>query len=429
MDAPASADAFVEWHRQLTTRPPGDVRRMGRWMVLVGAGTALAAAPVSLALANGAFIAALAGALLAGAPLHRAPGFFWAAAFAGWCTLSSIAGWWRGGAFQLGNLLYAWLAWPLACAAFSDGTARRWAFRGLAVTLVVAALLALAQTLIGFDLSARPLRIGGGGPKFGHVSGFLGYHLTYGAVTVLALATATARHERGWAWAARIAAATGIVLSLARLALLGVAAAVVARLALLGGRWRLIAPVVAVALLGIGGLVLHAVRPAKFDDLVSGRDGRLAIWTVTAGMVVDAPMLGAGSAHDWKDEYARRWPEAVGWRDDLPNREPEVPHAHSSLLTIASLHGLPALALHVVFLLLLARAVRRRLTVDRDAGAAAGALIVAWLAAGLFNNLSGQGETAYAFYLQLGLLLAGGALSPPSTRPSLPGAAAQPLAP
>ena len=355
------SDAMAGWQAAIATLPPRAPRRLGLLALQAGTTVALLALPLSLAVMNIGLVLCVVGALVAWAPLYATPGFRWGVAFTACCVVSEILGWAGDGVAPTRlNLLYSWLMLPLGLAAWSDARARHPALRALVIGLLAAAALALVQFTVGYDISRRPLRVALEGARFSPVSGFLGYNLTYGAVACLAgaaLLGATRELGRGWRTTGRVAALAGVALSIARLALIG-AVAVVVRLALATGRWRRAALPVAVGALVACGLLLQQLAPEKFAGLVHFEDGRRYIWSISAGMVGDHP-LSLGGPKRFQAEYARRWPAAFGWRNDLVVRH------------------------------------------DREAAAGAAAVLAAFIVAGLFNNLVGQGETAYATWLAL----------------------------
>ena len=404
------SDAMAGWQAAIATLPPRAPRRLGLLALQAGTTVALLALPLSLAVMNIGLVLAVVGALVARAPLYATPGFRWGVAFTGCCVVSEILGWAGDGVAPTRlNLLYSWVMLPLGLAAWSDARARHLALRALVIGLLAAAALALVQFTVGYDINRRPLRVALEGARFSPVSGFLGYNLTYGAVACLtgaALLGATRELGRGWRTTGRVAALAGVVLSIARLALIGAVAAVVVRLALATGRWRRAALPVAVGALVACGLLLQQLAPEKFAGLVHFEDGRRYIWSISAGMVGDHP-LGLGGPKRFQAEYARRWPAAFGWRNDLVVREPHVNHAHNNALVIATQNGLPALVCHLGLLIAVGLAILRVARHDREAAAGAAAVLVAFIVAGLFNNLVGQGETAYATWLALALALTG----------------------
>lgn len=396
-------EALLAWHAA-TTACPQPWRRAAylalRWSTAIAA----AALPISLPLATAALVVALLAALVGRAPIHRAPGFAIAAAFSAWCLVSVAAGWTPGS--QRLSVLYSWLAFPVAYLAYHDRATRQLALRLLVATLCAALLLAVVQFVVGFDLDRRPLRVSPDGSRFAHASGFLGYHLTYGAVTALLLPVFLA--ERGTRGRAIGAAAAGaaVVVSVARLAYLGAMAGVTAFLALAAvRRARALALAALLCITAAGGMALLA--PDKLRAAATLQDGRFAIWQVTNDIIRDHPMLGVGGRRGYERAYVARWPEVVGWRDDLWVREPRMPHAHNSFLSIAAQHGLPALALYLLLMYRFARAAGQAGGRDRLAGAAAAAVLVTFVVCGQFNDLACQGETAYAFALALALALTG----------------------
>ena len=392
---------LLEWHAA-AARAEGWLRplayRVLRWSAAIGA----AALPISLALGTAALGVALLAAVLCRAPLWRAPGFTLALAFSAWC-LVSVAATWSGDSLRL-SLVYSWLAFPVAYVAFHDRATRTLALRLLAAALGAAALLAVVQFTVGFAVGHPPLRIARDGVRYAWASGFLNYHLTFGAVAALLLPVFVAEGRRGLLGG--VSAGLAVVLSVARLAYLGVVAGLVCFATLTAARrGRAFALTLLAGAAACAALAL--LSPAKLRSAMELRDGRFAIWEVTTTIIDAHPVLGVGGRKAFEREYSARWPEVVGWRTDLPMHEPTVKHAHNSFLSITALHGLPALGLYLLLLVGLARAARRIRAPDRRAGAAAVAVLVTYVVAGQFNDLAGQGETGYAFFIALALALTG----------------------
>lgn len=395
------AAPLLEWHAT-AARVEGWLRplayRVLRWSAAIGA----AVLPISLMLGTAALGVALLAALLCRAPLRRAPGFALSLAFSAWC-LVSVAVNWSGETLRL-SLVYSWLAFPVAYVAFHDRATRTLALRLLAASLSAAAVLAVGQFTVGFAVGHRPLRIASEGVRFAMASGFLNYHLTFGAVAALLLPVFLAEGRRGLVGGA--SAGLAVVISVARLAYLASVAGLVCFATLAAARrGRALALVLLAGALAFAALAL--LQPAKLRSAMELRDGRFAIWEVTTTIIDAHPVLGVGGRRAFTREYETLWPEVVGWRSDLPCHEPSVTHAHNSFLSITALHGLPALGLYLLLLVGLARAAHRATARDCRAGAAAAAVLMTYVVAGQFNDLAGQGETGYAFFIALALALTG----------------------
>jgi O-antigen ligase len=144
-------------------------------------------------------------------------------------------------------------------------------------------------------------------------------------------------------------------------------------------------------LLPVGALALVALGPERVLDRLtltdaSSRD-RYYMWQAGVDMIRDKPVFGQGPRMIQAVYPAYRWPEA-------PN--PQTPHLHNNALQIAAERGLPALAwwLWMVAAVLgdAWREVRRGAFGPAWAAAAAFSLLVAILAAGLFEYNFGDSE-------------------------------------
>ena len=391
---------LCDWHA--AARAAGTWRRRAHrllcWSTAIGA----AALPVSMPLGTAALGVGLFAALLCRAPLQRAPGFALGVIFSVWC-LVSVAVTYGGGSLRL-SLVYSWLAFAVGYVVYHDRTTRLLALRLLAASLSAAALLALAQFTVGLDPASKPLRLSPDGQRHAMAYGFLGYHLTYGAVAALVLPVFLAEGRRGIVGG--VAGALGALLSVARLAYLGAVAGTVAYATLAAvRRGRALALALVVGLTACGAMAFLA--PDKARAVLEMRDGRFAIWEVTFAIIDDHPILGVGGRSNFERDYVARWPEVVGWRPDLPFSEPKMAHPHNSFLSITANHGLPALGLYLLLLFGFVHAARRAGARHRQAGAAAAAVLVTFVVAGQFNDLAAQSETGYAFFIALALALTG----------------------
>jgi O-antigen ligase len=404
---------LAAWDAALTVLPPTHPRRIGRALLALGVMVLIPATACSIALMNLGLGLALGGALLARAPLGRVPGLWWGAALAAWGALSMVS------VIALGRhahpyngfgLLYTWLAFPVAWLACREAGTRRVVAWGLVATLAAAVALSLVQYTVGLREDLRPFRVGGGPSalRFTFANGFFSTHLTLAAV-MMALLIALAgrlRHDLPrWAgWAAVVLAATGLVLSSGRLAFVGLLAAL-AVWGVLGDRRRALAALVGGgALLAVAITVLALTQGPRLKAMLRGEDGRWMIWQTTAHLIAETPLVGSGGSRAFTERYAVLNPQLHDGRTgEFPMG---APHAHNSLLSISAEHGVPAAILYLLLLSALVLAAWRRRDQDADAWRLATALVAGMLAAGMFEHLAGDGESALVLFALLGALTA-----------------------
>lgn len=411
--------ALDAYHLHLAQLPARHPRRVGWWLMGIGTAALMGALPFGVAVQHAAFALAMVGAVVSGAPLHRMPAFRIGMVFALWQVVSMALTVWLGhhaGKPQRGlGLMYIWLVMPVALAAFHDLRVRRWAFHAVAVTTVVSTLLAAGQFFIGLDESRGRFAIDPSAPRFIHGTGFHPIHLTQGYIMALiallflhqpAIVGGLRATER---WGGSFLAVLGVFMAKARCAYLGLPAALAAVVAARGGRRLLLGGAVLVGALGIAIGALYAVSPERATEMLKGQNGRWAIWRTSVALLAEHPVIGTGGANAF----------TVGYQRLYPTLNPEVPdetkgeghaHAHSSLLTIACEHGIPAALLFLAFLgrLLHASWGMRRLAParwDLSLGVVALAMV-----AGLFENLAAHTAPSYATWMALALAMSAGSL-------------------
>jgi O-antigen ligase len=265
--------------------------------------------------------------------------------------------------------------------------------RGSRATLVVdvivtvgaaaAAYGIIQYTLLHFDsLRLRP-------------RGTLGHYMTYAGTLMLVIGLAAARlvfgtKDRKWPALVMPALLVALTMTLTRSAWVGVSVGVGLLLVLKDLRLTALIPVV-VAL-------LFALAPDSVTDRLmsvsnlrdpSSRD-RIAMLQTGAAMIRDHPFAGVGP-----NMVERVYPE---YRD-RDSVQKVNPHLHNVPLQIAAERGLPALAIWIAFVGILAAAVFRlfRTSADRTLPAAALAAIGSMLAAGNFDYNFGDSEFLMLF--------------------------------
>jgi O-antigen ligase len=242
------------------------------------------------------------------------------------------------------------------------------------------------------------------------VRGWMSHYMTYSGELMLVLCAAAARvvwgsRDRTWPALVVPALVVAISLTLTRSAWVGMCAGVGLLFVMKDLRLALVVPV-AVALLYVAAPDRISERMGSTVDITdpSNRD-RLAMAQAGAGMIQDFPLTGVGP-----DMVGRLYPE---YRPPIAVQQ-NNPHLHNVPLQIAAERGLPALAVWLVFIGVLATGLLRvfRTATDRTLAAGGLAAIAAMLAAGMFEYNFGDSE-----FLMLFLVLV-----------TLPFAAARPAA-
>jgi O-antigen ligase len=241
----------------------------------------------------------------------------------------------------------------------------------------------IQYTLLHFDsLRLRP-------------RGTLGHYMTYAGTLMLVIGLAAARlvfgtKDRKWPALVMPALLVALTMTLTRSAWVGVSVGVGLLLVLKDLRLTALIPVV-IAL-------LFALAPDSVTDRLmsvsnlrdpSSRD-RIAMFQTGAAMIRDHPLAGVGP-----NMVERVYPQ---YRD-RDSVQKVNPHLHNVPLQIAAERGLPALAIWIGFVAMLAAAVFRlfRTSADRTLPAAALAAIGAMLAAGIFEYNFGDSEFLMLF--------------------------------
>jgi O-antigen ligase len=253
----------------------------------------------------------------------------------------------------------------------------------ITVGAVAAAYGIIQYTLLHFDsLRLRP-------------RGTLGHYMTYAGTLMLVIGLAAARlifskSDRRWPALVMPALLVALTMTLTRSAWVGVSVGVGLLFVLKDLRLTALIPVV-IAL-------VFALAPDSVTDRImsvsnlrdpSSRD-RLAMLQTGAAMIKDHPLTGVGP-NMVPRVYAQ-------YRD--PNSVQKVnPHLHNVPLQIAAERGLPALAVWIVFIGMLAGAVFKlfRTSADRTLPAAALAAIGSMFAAGIFEYNFGDSEFLMLF--------------------------------
>jgi O-antigen ligase len=233
------------------------------------------------------------------------------------------------------------------------------------------------------------------------VQGTLGHYMTYSGVLMLVIGVALARvlfGERDRTWAALVmpALAVAVAVSLSRNAWVGAFAAAALLLALKDLRLVALLPVVAAIVVAIAPPPITA-RVASIVSLQdpTNRD-RLAMLREGRHMISAHPLTGVGPNMVLRVYPEYRDPDAV---------ERLNPHLHNVPLQIAAERGLPALAAWLWFVGWVTLDLGRRFRDGRHRflTAAALAVMIAMLSAGLFEYNFGDSEFLMLFLILVAL--------------------------
>jgi O-antigen ligase len=227
--------------------------------------------------------------------------------------------------------------------------------------------------------------------------GTLGHYMTYSGLLMLVIGIALARilfgrGERMWAALVMPALAMAVALTFTRSAWVGACVAAAALLSLKDFRLLAVMPIVAAIVFALAPAAVMQRVMSMYDLKDPTIRDRVAMLREGGRMVRAHPFVGVGPnmVQELYAEY--RAPDAV----EMIN-----PHLHNVPVQIAAERGLPALALWLTFILILAvdlvrlfRSGRLRLVT-----AAALATLISTLAAGLFEYNFGDSEFLMLFLL------------------------------
>ena len=237
--------------------------------------------------------------------------------------------------------------------------------------------------LLHFDqLSQRP-------------QGTLGHYMTYAGLLMLVICIAVAkilfgRGERMWATIVMPALIMAVALTSTRTAWVGVCAGAAVVLMLKDFRLLAILPIVAAVTFAAAGPTITKRLMSTFDSKDPTRIDRLAMLREGARMVRAHPFVGVGP-NMVKERYAE-------YRDEGAVKEVN-PHLHNVPVQIAAERGLPALAIWIGFIAVLALDLIRlfRTGEHRVLVVTAVAALASMLAAGLFEYNFGDSEFLMLF--------------------------------
>jgi len=227
--------------------------------------------------------------------------------------------------------------------------------------------------------------------------GSLGHYMTYSGLLMLVLGVAIARvlflsYGRMWAALVMPALAVAIALTSTRSAEVGVCVAAALLFALKDFRLFALVPVVAAIFFAFAPRPVTHRFVSMFDAKDPTRVDRIAMFHEGTRMIAAHPLAGVGP-----NMVEKLYPEFRG--DDAVNKV--NPHLHNNPVQIAAERGLPALAVWLWFLVVLARDLwtRFRSGSQRFLSAAALAGVAALLTAGLFEYNFGDSEVLMFFLM------------------------------
>lgn len=373
------------------------------------------AALASVALVNILFGTLVLAALLTRAPFWQVPGFRLGLIFTAWCVLAAIVGAIAGEPTGRYHYFWGWLLLPLVWCAAQLATARRAALWGTAIALSLSAVVGVLQWTIGYSLNANVLHLDPEGTRFEQVSGITSYYVRYGPIAVFLATLLTLRQQQRWVQLGGLmAAGLGVILSMARMAILGANAAVLGALLLAYRDLKRSTMIIMLLVTLIPAGLAALLTPEKISRAINFQDGRMIIWDISADIIGEHPVFGLGSGRAFRDSYEARWPDkAAAWPTPLPIIEPSRSHAHNTLIGLATTSGIIAALLYLAWLARLFIAVRT--AADPRTVFAGMMLLLAWLVVGLFEHLATTGAMTIAFALSLGVTLAVGRSQRPAS--------------
>ena len=281
--------------------------------------------------------------------------------------------------------------------------------RQLSLFLIVPAVYDLARGHRATTATDVIVTVGGAAAVYGIVQygmlhfdslgqrprGTLGHYMTYSGTLMLVVGVAGARlvfgtRDRVWPALVMPALVVALSLTLTRSAWVGACVAVGVLFILKDLRLLGLLPVVAALFFAFAPDSVTNRMVSMFDLRDPSNRDRLAMARTGAVMVRDFPLTGVGPAMIPKLYTQYRDPDAV---------QAMNPHLHNVPLQIAAERGLPALAIWIAFIAVLAYNLFRIFRSERDQTLAAAGLatIASMLSAGLFEYNFGDSEVLMLF--------------------------------
>ena len=281
--------------------------------------------------------------------------------------------------------------------------------RQLSLFLIVPAVYDLARGHRATTATDVIVTVGGAAAVYGIVQygmlhfdslgqrprGTLGHYMTYSGTLMLVVGVAGARlvfgtRDRVWPALVMPALVVALSLTLTRSAWVGACVAVGVLFILKDLRLLGLLPVVAALFFAFAPDSVTNRMMSMFDLRDPSNRDRLAMARTGSAMVRDFPLTGVGPAMIPKLYTQYRDPDAV---------QEMNPHLHNVPLQIAAERGLPALAIWIAFIAVLAYNLFRIFRSERDQTLAAAGLatIASMLSAGLFEYNFGDSEFLMLF--------------------------------
>ena len=281
--------------------------------------------------------------------------------------------------------------------------------RQLSLFLIVPAVYDLARGHRATTATDVIVTVGGAAAVYGIVQygmlhfdslgqrprGTLGHYMTYSGTLMLVVGVAGARlvfgtRDRVWPALVMPALVVALSLTLTRSAWVGACVAVGVLFILKDLRLLGLLPVVAALFFAFAPDSVTNRMMSMFDLRDPSNRDRLAMARTGVAMVRDFPLTGVGPAMIPKLYTQYRDPDAV---------QAMNPHLHNVPLQIAAERGLPALAIWIAFIAVLAYNLFRIFRSERDQTLAAAGLatIASMLSAGLFEYNFGDSEFLMLF--------------------------------
>jgi O-antigen ligase len=244
--------------------------------------------------------------------------------------------------------------------------------------------------------------------------GTLGHYMTYSGTLMLVIGVAASRlvfgaRDRTWPALVMPALVVALSLTLTRSAWVGACVAVGVLFILKDLRLLGLLPVVVALFFAFAPDSVTHRMVSVFDLRDPTNRDRLAMARTGAAMVRDFPLTGVGPNMIPKLYTQYRDPDAV---------QAMNPHLHNVPLQIAAERGLPALAIWIAFVVLLAHGLFRLFRSDREPTLAAAGLaaIAGMLSAGLFEYNFGDSEFLMLFLVLITLPFAAARTDAPPAR-------------